>query len=158
MDGWNGQASRSAQNCWQGELGGQFPASVEALGKCGRTDVVENVPLDMVIEGDHGTHHRMPLSAQLGLVRTKNCCTQGGETPLTKKPAFCFPGAERKNYLGRRCLRCVVWCGCQPNHRRSMRWPKSWHFIRLHWGMSWWAFTFVNVIAEACESVRQKCC
>ena len=39
----------------------------------------------MVIEEDHGTHNRMPLTAQFGLVRTKNCCIQGGETPLTKQ-------------------------------------------------------------------------
>ena len=41
--------------------------------------------VDKVIEGGHGMHHRMLFSAQFGHVRTKNCSTQGGETPLTKQ-------------------------------------------------------------------------
>ena len=47
-----------------------------------------------VIEGGHAMHHQTPLSAQFGHARAKYCCTQSGETPLTKqhgKPSwFCW--------------------------------------------------------------------
>ena len=40
------------------------------------------------LHGDRRRSRHAPTDAfvaQFGLVRTKNCCTQGGETPLTKQ-------------------------------------------------------------------------
>ena len=46
----------------------------------------------------------------------------------------------------------AAWCACQPSHRRSMKWPKNWHFIGLLLGhelVGIHVWSEVNVIADA---------
>ena len=91
----------------------------------------------MVIEGDHGTHQRMPLSAHWTREDEELLHTgRGDPAHQATWDAFMFLLAIRHFVSVLKGDALGVWCG-MVRMRRSIRWPKRWHFIWL------------NVVADA---------